>query len=550
MSDDYTRALLCGIYGSPSIKTYAGIAFVIFLLQGYRSYVWIDFAKHGRARDILTCIILDAIVTVGSIYSNRYQTTMGIDISNILYEKYGYKMANFRGEVKQSIAGRKWKTKFNRFIRSIDGCIRWIMSEFISWSSIITNLFALMFLSFETFVVVVLVQVIIHFFFASTHAQTVQKLSKDANKTSDDISMYITNLYSMFGLFGSNDTKIIEQLKMKNMDIEKAYWPVLAQRRTYGANLGIINQVPILFAVYIVNGNLSTKELLVIIMTINNISGTFRSIFQFVGCYERWKSDAHDVFDFYNENEHKEVIKCTQYSFPEQVQLEIDYTMREDERSFNIHTVNPLVIKYGDKILVDGVSGSGKTTFNRILAGYYESGGVINKNTDDVVHSCSRYPHGFHHFRDVVCEISAGNFSSIDFCTSVRDQMTCIEDISENDIWEILEIVCMKEWVENELGGLDKNIKGNISDGQKLRLSLAVLLTQTYTKTVNIIIMDEVDQKIEEVTAKKIVDNIFRKYHDKTIFMVFHTQSLKDSVQFNSVINVTKGQVTQSSTFV
>jgi ABC-type bacteriocin/lantibiotic exporter with double-glycine peptidase domain len=325
------------------------------------------------------------------------------------------------------------------------------------------------------------------------------------------------------------------------MDIEKAYWPTHDQRRIYSAQLGISNQVPILFAVYIVNGDLSTKELLVIIMTINNISGTFRSIFQFIGCYERWKSDAHDVFDFYNTNVDKEIIDCVQYTFPENAQLEIDYTMREDERSFNIHTINPLIINHGDKILVDGISGSGKTTFNRILAGYYESGGKLVKMGTE------KYSHGFHHFRDVVCEISAGNFSSIDFCTSVRDQMTCVEDISEKDIWGVLEIVCMKEWVTNELGGLDVNIKGNISDGQKLRLSLAVLLTQTYSKNVNIIIMDEVDQKIEEKTAKKIVDNIFKKYHDKTIFMVFHTQSLKDYVQFNSVINVTKGVITQST---
>lgn len=540
MSDDYTTALLHGIRGSRSIHIYAGIAFLIFLLQGYRSYVWIEFAKNGKSNDILTCIILDAVITVGSIYSNQYQTTMGIDISNILYEKYGYKMANFRGEVKQSISGRKWKTKFNRFIRSIDGCIRWIMSEFVSWSSIITNLFALMFLSFKTLVVVLLVQVIIHFFFATTHAKTIQKLSKDANKLSDDISMYITNLYSMFGLFGSNDKKIIEQLKSKNIDIEKAYWPTLEQRRMYGARLSVINQVPILFAVYIVNGDLSTKELLVIIMTINNISGTFRSIFQFMGCFERWKSDAHDVFDFYNENEHKEIIDCVQYTFPEQVQLEVDYTLQDTTRSFHLNTAHPIQIKYGDKILVDGISGSGKTTLGNILAGYYETGGNL------VGINMSRYTHGFHHFRDVVCEISAGNFSSIDFCTSVRDQMTCVEDISEKDIWEILEIVCMKDWVQNELGGLDTNIKGHISDGQKLRLSLAVLLTQTYSKNVNIIIMDEIDQKVEETTAKKIVDNIFRKYHDKTIFMVFHTQSLKDHVQFNSIINVTEGRITQS----
>ena len=334
--------------------------------------------------------------------------------------------------------------------------------------------------------------------------------------------------------------KIIEQLKSKNMDIEKAYWPVLEQRRIYGARLSVINQVPILFAVYIVNGDLSTKELLVIIMTINNISGTFQSIFRFIGCFERWKSDAHDIFDFYNENEQKEIIDCVQYTFPEQVQLVVDYTLQDTTRSFHLNTTHPIHIKYGDKILVDGVSGSGKTTLNRILAGYYETGGTITELCPN------KYPHGFHHFRDVVCEISAGNFSSIDFCTSVRDQMTCVEDISEKDIWEILEIVCMKDWVKDELGGLDTNVKGHISDGQKLRLSLAVLLTQTYSKNVNIMIMDEIDQKVEETTAKKIVDNIFRKYHDKTIFMVFHTQSLKDHVQFHSVINVTEGRITQS----
>ena len=539
MADDFNTALAYGITGSSSIKFYAGITLLIFLLQGYRSYVWIEFAKNGRSSDILVCVILDAIIILGIFYSNRYQSTTTIDIADILYEKYGFKMANFRGEVKQSIGGRKWKTKFNRFIMSIDNCIGWIMAEFINWSSIITNLFALIFLSLKIFIVVLIIQCIVHFFLASNHAQTIVKFNKEANKITDDISMYITNLYSMFGLFGSNDKKIIEHLKTKNIEIEKAYWPTREERRKYSAQLGIINQVPILFAVYIVNGSLSTNELLVIIITIKSISSTFNSIFQFMGCYERWKSDARDVFNFYNENSDKEVIDCCQYTFPETVKLSVDHMLKGDGRSFHLHTINPITINFGNKVLVDGISGSGKTTLNRIISGYYESGGTLTGT------GSTKYPHGFHHFRDRVCEISAGNFSSIDFCTSVRDQMTCIEDISDKNIWEILEIVCMKEWVENDLGGLDVNIKGEISDGQKLRLSLAVLLTQTYSKNINIIVMDEIDQKVEEKTAKIIIDNIFKKYCDMTIFMVFHTQSLKDSVQFNSVINVTKGVVTQ-----
>ena len=141
--DDFQTAIKIAVIGSSSLRFYGGMVFVIFAIQAYSSYTWVQFAKTGDMTYITIYLILNTATTVGQYFSGNYHNCVGTEIAKVLYEKYGIDMARFRGEVKQSIEGRKWRHKFNRFVRSIDNCIGWVMSEIVGWSSILTNLFAL-----------------------------------------------------------------------------------------------------------------------------------------------------------------------------------------------------------------------------------------------------------------------------------------------------------------------------------------------------------------------------------------------------------------------
>ena len=197
-----------------------------------------------------------------------------------------------------------------------------------------------------------------------------------------------------------------------------------------------------------------------------------------------------------------------------------------------------LLIHRGHKILLDGESGAGKSTLNKIICGHFAYGGTLLK-----------YQNGFHSFYDNICEVSAGNFKSIEFTKSIREILSIIPETNEDVIWKILQLVCMDEWVR-DIGGLDIPLKEHASDGQKLRLSLATLLVRAYLRDSDIIILDEIDQNIQEEMAEKIVKNIFREFHDKTMVIVAHTKNIKRSMAFDSIITIDKGTISQVTDIV
>ena len=116
-----------------------------------------------------------------------------------------------------------------------------------------------------------------------------------------------------------------------------------------------------------------------------------------------------------------------------------------------------------------GPSGEGKTTMLRILLGLVSAQkGHISAESGERKMQISPAT------RKMFAYVPQGNTM---MSGTIRENLCLLKtDASEEEIWDVLKIVCADEFVRNESNGLDTYLKergGGLSEGQLQRLSIA-----------------------------------------------------------------------------
>lgn len=172
-----------------------------------------------------------------------------------------------------------------------------------------------------------------------------------------------------------------------------------------------------------------------------------------------------------------------------------------------------LSIPYGQTIAVLGKSGSGKSTFARLIHGDLDPtqgtlsiGGVPLCDLKGVIW-------------DYVGFISQDSYV---FAMSIMDNLRMGKlDLTEAEAWEVLDLVGLKSLVESLPGKLESIADEaglNFSGGQRQRLVLARILLQDPP----IIVLDEPTVGLDPVTEQRILDTIMRLFAGKTLIMITH----------------------------
>lgn len=168
-------------------------------------------------------------------------------------------------------------------------------------------------------------------------------------------------------------------------------------------------------------------------------------------------------------------------------------------------------IRRGERVAVVGLSGSGKSTMIKAVLGAVEiSQGNIYINDYDI--------------RDISREQIYRWFSIVTqnpMClnASIRKNVDITGSFSDEDIWKALETAELKDEIQNMPLGLDTIVgEGgqNISGGQRQRLAIArALISKT-----EVIIFDEATSNLDQITEKKIYDNL--RATNKTQIIITH----------------------------
>lgn len=191
-----------------------------------------------------------------------------------------------------------------------------------------------------------------------------------------------------------------------------------------------------------------------------------------------------------------------------------------------------LTIPYGQKIAVLGKSGSGKTTLARLLhgditpsKGYVTLAGVPIAKIRDFIW-------------DYFGLISQDSYI---FAMSIIDNLRIGKiEATESEIWDVLEAVDLKSYVETLPDGLNTMADEaglRFSGGQRQRLVLARVLLQNPP----IVVLDEPTVGLDPVTERVVLDTIQRVLAGKTVVMItHHLQGIED---FDRVIFVEEGHL-------
>jgi ABC-type multidrug transport system fused ATPase/permease subunit len=195
-----------------------------------------------------------------------------------------------------------------------------------------------------------------------------------------------------------------------------------------------------------------------------------------------------------------------------------------------------LNIKSGQKIAVVGSSGSGKSTLLNILGGLHESAAgqvLVDSNQSSL--------------QEVVKITALIPQSPEIFIETIKFNVTFGIETNTDDVNYYCNLACFNEVVERLPKGLESHIaeKGvNLSGGERQRLALARGLY--LARNANILLLDEATSSVDPYNERRIYENIWNEYKDKTIIATIHRLHLLE--MFDYIYVLSNGRVVEEGT--
>lgn len=197
-----------------------------------------------------------------------------------------------------------------------------------------------------------------------------------------------------------------------------------------------------------------------------------------------------------------------------------------------------LDIKYGERIALIGSSGSGKTTFLKLVRGLYDPVTLDLSVDGQTIHE------GFNGISRAITLVP--QMPEI-FATTIRENITLGADHDEEAIWQSLRWVGLADTVRGLPHSLDSRIneKGvNLSGGQQQRLALARGILACEGKS--LVLLDEATSNVDGANERLIYDTVCREFTGKTIIASIHGLHLLP--HFDRIVMFDKGRIIATGT--
>ncbi len=211
--------------------------------------------------------------------------------------------------------------------------------------------------------------------------------------------------------------------------------------------------------------------------------------------------------------------------------------------SFSYSPVTPLLlkdfsihVKPGEVIAISGASGSGKSTFTKLLSGLYRA------NSGNILFDGMPIGEIDHY---VFCSSVAVVEQNISlFAGTIRDNITMWDDeIEEQTMIKACKDACIHDEIMKRRGGYDYIVRegGNdLSGGQRQRIEIARALA----KNPSILILDEATSALDVITEKQVMDAVRRR--GITCFIVAHRLStIRDA---DEILMLKDGEIKERGT--
>ena len=188
-------------------------------------------------------------------------------------------------------------------------------------------------------------------------------------------------------------------------------------------------------------------------------------------------------------------------------------------------------IKTGEKILITGESGSGKSSLMKILMRYITVPyNVVSIANIDINH---------YHLENIRNNITYVSNNEYLFTDTIKNNICLYKEISEKDFLNVAAICLLNEIIDKDIA-YEKIVEENgfnFSGGERQR----IILARSLLKQSDIYIFDEALSQIDSEKELEIIKNIFSYLKGKTI--IFISQNKKNKDIFERTIYLKNGKV-------
>lgn len=176
-------------------------------------------------------------------------------------------------------------------------------------------------------------------------------------------------------------------------------------------------------------------------------------------------------------------------------------------------------ITQGERVALIGESGSGKTTFLKVLHGVYpKASSVLILDDDEPIRTS---------FADIDLKTMLVPQEPEIFSSTIRENITLGIDYDDAKVMQAAKLAAFDHVILQLPNGLDSviNEKGvNLSGGQKQRLALTRALL--FAKNKEIILLDESTSSVDPENEYEIYQNIWQAFKGKSIIASIHKMNL------------------------
>ena len=488
-------------------------------------------------------LIKNLLVIYINIFQTRFNSELSYDLSRDLFNQYLSMPIRFHSSLNSSRLLRNTTDEVFLFVKFISSSILLIFSDIT-----LLFIFSILLISVSS---IKTISVLILF---SLVAVLIYYLSKDKIKSYGEKRLIISENVLKFIREGFSSIREIKIYNIKDYFV-KRYREEGQKTIPLSIFINLIAGLPkvifemfalilfILLILFSLNINQSFDQLLpaltILVLSIYRIApGVVRILqnFQRIKHYMPSFYNLNSAFKF-NKDKIDSVIGNVNLDFNfESVELKnIFFNYKKDQKI--LEDVN-LKIKKGSRLLIQGKSGCGKSTFLDIMCGLLppEEGKIFINGIEATDRDKKRLLSKISYVSQVPFLIDN------DIISNVALGMQNNYDLEK--IIKILEIVELKNFIDNINSNVSKRLGERgalISGGQKQRIAIARALFFDP----QILILDEATNSIDYETEIKILNNIINKYSNLTIIKVSHSKHnyenlfIKYKMEENKLINTT-----------
>jgi len=341
---------------------------------------------------------------------------------------------------------------------------------------------------------------------------------------------------AMFNFF-NNNSELYKKNAVALAKVEAAYFPAMALM------IGLSTLVTIAMGcVYVLNSattNVTAGTITEFVIYVNMLTfpvsaiGWTASITQRAAASQKRLNEFLQTVPTINENEFasKETISGDIHF--QDVSFTYPHTGIEALKHFNLR------VHQGEKVLLLGKTGTGKTTIAQLLLRFYEpdKGKVLIGNKELKKFS-------LHSLREQISYVPQDVFL---FSDTVHNNISF--GLKERATAEMVQKAAEFASIHNEITQFDKQYETMIgergvtlSGGQKQRISIARALI----KNPEIVVFDDCLSAVDAKTESEIVKNLSTFLEDKTALIITHR--IFSSITFNKIVVLENGGITEEGT--